>query len=260
MNLDQKFQKVDFILVLSFRRSGTHLTIDTILNNFRDVSSDYINLDQLNPSHKDHLSPEEFKKKVISEAGISQKRVVLKSHLERLDEDWGEAITDLRNRVIEKARIVYVQRDPKDLLCSLWQYIGSHSPEYHTESSFEEHIATRLPRIFQHRSYWQNRAVLTVNFEDYVVSSGVVLEAMSEKLNLDRKNTTFDLYSEGKKPGFKEKILQRIFSQRVRRTSVNYNPGQKIGRWKDQFTAREFTFYQELISELKNSSRELDDV
>ena len=65
------------VVVASFRRSGTHLTIDSLINNASDVHSAYLNLETLNPAHKEHVSDAAFVEQLNRER---RKSVIVKTH------------------------------------------------------------------------------------------------------------------------------------------------------------------------------------
>lgn len=56
--------KNNHIVVISHRRSGTHLTIDAISNNFPFFEKEYLNLDHLRSEFKNPVSLEKFKQEL----------------------------------------------------------------------------------------------------------------------------------------------------------------------------------------------------
>lgn len=120
------FPENKIILVASHRRSGTHWTIDTIRHNFASVNQKFLTLETLFPNHNNPVSVDEFMSQVEDS---SNSKIIIKTHLAPFEV---EQITDLNFKqivqsIFEKSKIVYVVRDGRDVLNSLFYYVSSFS-------------------------------------------------------------------------------------------------------------------------------------
>jgi hypothetical protein len=114
----------DTILVVSHRRSGTHWIIDAIRHNFPEVSLSFLTLDRLLPwHHKGPLSLHQFNSLLIDEEGA----VLIKTHMApTLDPFQIELdLIQFVRSLLEKSKVVYVYRDGRDVLVSLYYYMRS---------------------------------------------------------------------------------------------------------------------------------------
>jgi hypothetical protein len=106
------------IIIFSHRRSGTHLIIDTLINNF-NLSKNYLNLDLLNKRRQDNISINSFKERI-------SKRQIFKSHSHGNLKSFfdNNLFYDQRLRdILNKSKKIYVYRDGRDVLVSLYFYM-----------------------------------------------------------------------------------------------------------------------------------------
>lgn len=115
------------ILVISHRRSGTHWTIDTVRNNFASTSRTFLTLERLLPWHKDSVSLDKFQSLLASQNGIP----IIKTHLlPTLGAFTQEPVLEgFVQSLLDKSKIVYVYRDGRDVLVSLYHYAKKFNPE-----------------------------------------------------------------------------------------------------------------------------------
>lgn len=125
------------ILVISHRRSGTHWTIDTVRNNFASTSRTFLTLERLLPWHKDSISLDKFQSLLASQDGIP----IIKTHLlPTLGAFTQEpALEGFVHGLLDKSKIVYVYRDGRDVLVSLYHYAKKFNPEIE-QISFSDFI------------------------------------------------------------------------------------------------------------------------
>lgn len=112
------------IVVASFPRSGTHLTIDGLRHFFietyrrqafnQPVHDLYLNLDRLDPRHPFALRPQKVRDVLASSA----KRVIIKTHCSIEFDQVGEANRDLAREIVDASDVVYVVRDVRPVMPS----------------------------------------------------------------------------------------------------------------------------------------------
>jgi len=112
------------IVVASFPRSGTHLTIDGLRHFFIEayrrqgfnqaVHSLYMNLDRLDPQHPFPLTADKARD-VLAKC---PKRLIIKTHCSIEIDQVGEANRDLAREIIDGSDVVYVVRDVRPVMAS----------------------------------------------------------------------------------------------------------------------------------------------
>jgi hypothetical protein len=113
-------------------RAGTHLTLDLLRRNLPALAARYRNLDELARGHRSHVSLAAFRARLAAESGVP----ILKSHatpgLEEFaaDAEVHAYVKDL----LARSRIVYVLRDGRDVLVSLYHYTRSFDREASRQS------------------------------------------------------------------------------------------------------------------------------
>jgi hypothetical protein len=244
------------IVVASHRRSGTHWTIDTIRNNFADVSMRFLTFEDI--VNKEEMSLRKFQKLI---AGNS-KLVIVKMHL---DADF-RSITDDKTRsyveqLVQGSRVIYVYRDGRDVMASLYNYMQIFSPEVQ-DMSFSAFI--RSPATYDvtgtmnciaywkdHVNGWFEKDALQIDYRslqnDYVSS----VYQLGAYLNL------------GNPAGIKEiplttprnrDLMSRIRSRLLRTTygqssSVAPRKG-KTGDWRNYFSDQDLSFFNDIAGDL----------
>jgi len=110
------------VLIISHRRSGTHLTIDSIRNNFKALrKSPYVTLETLDRGHPDHLDVSEFRQ------AISDHQCVIKVHyLPNVSKHLESREGACAEEVFSQSKQIYVVRNGLDVLASLYEFRRGH--------------------------------------------------------------------------------------------------------------------------------------
>ena len=147
------------VVVASHRRSGTHLVLDSLRANVPGVDPRFITLDRIEPSHPRHVSTVEFDRRLRSRRGIA----LVKTHALPEATAWRDPqARDYACRLLDSAPVIYVHRDGRDVLVSLYNYTRSYAPAI-ASLSFAEFIrsadtgpdAVGLTRA----GYWQRHVL-----------------------------------------------------------------------------------------------------
>jgi len=245
------------ILISSHRRSGTHWVIDLIRKNFIQVNKKFENIDRLLPSHEENLSIEEIENIINS----SEQKMILKTHMTAILSPFERNSPEFLyvKSILEKSKIIYVLRDGRDVLVSLYYYLNTYRKDIQGEfSNFLitlndfDWIFGNLNRIEYwklHIEGWKNvNNILVVTYEEIAENSLNVLFRISNFLGINLKT---DIKNIPLKKSFYWRILKKLFSQLVNSSSINPRKGQ-VGDWKNHFSEKDLELYERIInSEIK---------
>ena len=166
------------LVVITHRRSGTHLTIDSIRNNFSVFrQNEHLVFETLNPAHPDAMSLEEMRKRVRKGGHV------IKTH-HRSDE--GDEMPDEHRQflfeLLDQSALIYVVRSGMDVMVSLYEFRRRHDPSIR-DQTFSEFLRSGTfdpgkPKLnkmeywadhvrgWEH-SRWRER-LLFIRFEDWI--------------------------------------------------------------------------------------------
>jgi len=254
------------IIVASHRRSGTHLTIDAIANNFRafgktpDISS--VTLDHLSAINQWDLTPVEFRRRIESVPSILKTH----SHGKVLDFFIGDAyLKGFIKQIFNEAKIIYVHRDGRDVMVSLYYYERNFNQDA-KEQLFGEYLRAlnsfdvqtyknEMDRVeywgFHITSWIKNKNILVVSYDDlqkeYVASLQKIADFIDEPLEEDVR----DVRRRANDNYFVSKLKRRLFKQagNIRYSSVGFRKGVS-GDWKDHFSEDDLSFFEHKGGEL----------
>lgn len=247
------------IIIASHRRSGTHLTIDAIYNNFaslyQNATNDFVTLDHLSS----HVQRKSLTLQQVRDR-VSRDPCLLKTHTHG---NWrnffigSEELTAFVSELFEKSKIIYVHRDGRDVLTSLYHYQQVFD-ESIRRLSFSDYI--RMPNSFDHGTYegemnrvqywafhiesWLNKkGCLMISFDDlhssYVATLRRIAEFIEEPLNNDMLDVRLQASST---PAPSE------LTRKTSYTTVNFRKGTS-GDWKKHFSGVDVDFFDAIAGE-----------
>lgn len=187
----------DVVAVLSHRRSGTHLTIDTVRQNIVGLSNRFFTLETILPSHHEPCPLEVFKSRVVANPGC-----VVKAHvLPNLSEFYDFApLFMYASNLLARAKILYAVRDGRDVMVSLYEYRRKLDEDV-AGLSFSEFL--RRPSVegknparywAEHVESWAREpGVLIVPYESYHIDYAGVVCRIADFLGRTQRNPIFDM-------------------------------------------------------------------
>jgi hypothetical protein len=249
------------ILVISHRRSGTHLTIDSIINNF----SRYKNNPEINRANLDELdkldkNSDEYKAFVTESASTSK---IYKTHthanLQRFFKK--KEIKEL----FDDSYLIYVLRDGKDVLVSQY-YFNQIFDDTIKDLPFSQYLKLenkldkdRLDKKYNIVEYWQYHIkswensplkdrILFITYEDFLDNYEQALKEISDFIEepQNRRLTDVRRSKEGVIKKLTEKfrrhpLTKKLFKKRY--TTVAFRKGGK-GDWKTHFDEEALQTYK----------------
>lgn len=223
------------LIVASHRRSGTHITIDSITNNYIGYNSKaYLNIDRLIPGHAQPLTLAELKEET-KDGGL-----VIKTHMlpdPSLYFSDKETI-DTLNNLFQQSNIIYVVRNGLDVMVSLYYYMRVYDAAV-KKMDFTEFLKSgnnfdpiqnmsRTAFWAYHHQQWSNSAysksTINISFEDWLKDYKGTIQKINKAFSLkNNKHIVNVLVSD--QQGIIERIRKFFGKPDVKRTSISFRKG-----------------------------------
>ncbi len=240
-----------YIIIASHRRSGTHFLIDSLFNNFVDIKNGYVNLDRLLTTHNENLSISQFKK-IIS----NRKKTILKTHTFGDFSTFTDKIIScfIKEEILPFAKIIYIHRDGKDVLNSLYYYLQSKGGKYkffsefiHSKNKFDNYktYLNRIEFLREHKNSWEKRDVFRIEYEYLKNDYNNNLEKIAKYLNLNLNQKIIKIGI--KKYNILQRGIRRIFPSMFISTAVLPRKGI-IDDWKNNFSEKDLKYYNSIMN------------
>jgi len=232
------------ILVISHRRSGTHWVIDSLRNNLPAVSYQFYNLDQISRSHE------------IKIAKTRGRYVLLKTHMSPHLTPFKPEEREFVREWLENSKAIYVYRDGRDVLVSLYHYMRGFRDDLPEFSKF-----IRMPNDFdpyyrsvnrveywkEHVEGWLDRSdldIATVSYEQLHTDYVSTIRKLSEFLGLTIKPSGVDRIK-FTKYGLFRRLLKRIVPLAAKSSAIAPRKGV-IGDWKNYFSQSDLDLFNKI--------------
>ncbi|MEO1436008.1 MAG: sulfotransferase domain-containing protein [Bacteroidota bacterium] len=251
--------------IISHRRSGTHLTIDTIRNNFPGYGEVPLLTDQkilgdpVRLAGFDNLT-----------SWQSAGRGIIKTHfLPQLHNYYPTTVGKQPDNLpdfkeaLANGKKIYVVRDGRDVLVSLFRYLQSFDDAYQDLdfSAFlmtTNHFGPASTEKENRMEFWKNHVkqwlgrkdVLLLKFEALINNYEDAVEQISQYLGLEPLNPLVDVRMH-KQSTFK-KLSNRLFPGRqqrsIQRTQVQFHSAE-IGVYRRFFTDEDLQLFERYAGE-----------
>ncbi|MCP4614316.1 MAG: sulfotransferase domain-containing protein [Planctomycetes bacterium] len=258
-----------YVVVASHRRSGTHLTIDTITNNFPIFYSERgkypLVLDHLSGYIKTNLNLDEVKAKL--ESGPT----VLKTHSHGKIRDFFQIKNDFKefSDILNKSRIIYVYRDGRDVLTSLYYYHyyprkGRKGMNKVTFGEFirmmNDYDACTYENDMDRSSYWSFhikswlawKSILTLSYKELIYDYEKTISKISKYIHQKPSNDICDVRVKAKNNigSLLHKLQKRLPKnlQNKRYTSTLFRRG-RTGDWKSLFKDEDIELFNKIAGD-----------
>lgn len=254
------------VVVISHERSGTHITIDAVRNNFIPYKERYyVNIDLMIENSWKSLSSNECKRELQSGP------VVVKTHTfsnhQLFFHSNPEAI-EIVGALIEGAKCIYVYRDGRDVLSSFYMFLASQYPNVRRLSLSEFLSTTNLPCDPIRASmgmnpveYWRdhvegwlgNGRALALSFESFLRDYEGCVDRISEFIGVPARTPYLNVLRSSKTrlPASLEP-LYKLYLRKIRNldlTSVSFRKGQ-VGGARRHFGPSELAYFDRIASGL----------
>lgn len=242
------------IVVATHRRSGTHWTIDALRNNSPDVCETFLTLERMSSDHDSPVPLVEFRKGLQTLEG----RVLVKVHdlptatFWKHDEERAFALS-----VMRQSPVVYVHRDGRDVMVSLYYYMQSFDEEV-KQQSFSEFIRSesKLDGVdsgMSRPAYWAHHARLWLQQPNVLLVSYGALEQCYESsvkemaaflgIGLRRSLLAIDLPGKAANPSLLGRALWKLGHRQSRLSSAVQPRRGSSGDWRNHFDDDDLAFF-----------------
>lgn len=234
------------VVIASHRRSGTHLILDLLRRNGLGVDPSFVTLERLDPAHPKHLTVAELDRRLQSKRGVA----LVKTHALPNATAWPTRETgEYASELLARWPTIYVHRDGRDVLVSLYHFIASYSAQV-AEQSFGEFIraahtgpdASGLSRAayWQHHVLeWLRKAPTTrASYEELRRDFAAALPAIADRVGLPlRADLSPVLLDERRHSNLIVRGAQRLLRLRhpVSSSAIRPRAGM-IGGWRAVFS------------------------
>lgn len=246
------------VVVASHRRSGTHLMLDSLRSNVRDVQRRFMTLERIEPSHERHVPVVEFDRQLRAQRGV----VLVKTHALPAAGAWqAREAADYASELLAAAPTIYVHRDGRDVLVSLYRFVQSYSPQVAAQS-FAEFLRTRHTGLdapgISRPAYWQQHVLawldrgptMTASYEGLQGDFDALLRSIADRLDLGLRPVLSQVRLEPR--GRRMPILhrvQRVLGLRpVGSTAIRPQAG-RVGGWRQVLDDEDLAFFESQASE-----------
>ena len=236
------------VLVSTFMRSGTHLTIDFIRKNFpvfrkskkvfQSSSNLYFVLDTLQDKWGGH---ERYRSQFI-EFLERTKNPVFKAHFLDPQLEVLNGFSPLKGLLNEKCKMVYVTRNLFKVLPSLWSFFETakiQNPHFSEDySSQTEFVETYAARWAEHVDTWTSKPeALHLRFEDIITDPDSVASRLASHFDEPvPESTGKDLLPPKNNSTFYHRIVNYVHPNPL---STEIRPHDKAAKEKLSLTAEE---------------------
>jgi hypothetical protein len=243
---------INHIFVISHRRSGTHIVIDTIRNNFADYSGPFLNVDQVERRHKDRITLDQFMSQ------LSGPPKVIKSHMHRDIVAFFEnnpRVTEFTENILKSSKIIYVYRDVRDVLTSLYFYIQSFRKDFadinisefiRMDNDFDGYVdqnKKKLSRIeywYFHVAGWYNyneKNILYISFEQLITDYDATVRLIGHFLNINQPDK------------IKNVLIKGACRNDIKYSSVEFRKGI-VGDYRHYLSQEDLNYIHTIASNL----------
>ena len=242
------------IVIATHRRSGTHWTIDALRNNSSDVSDTFMTLERVSSDHETPTPLPEFRRQLE----ILDGRVLVKVHDLPVATFWKlEEERAFARSVLRESPAIYVHRDGRDVMVSLYYYMQSFDEDV-KKQSFSEFLRSesKLDGVdtgMSRPAYWAHHARTWLQQPNLLSVSYVALENDYENsvrqmagflgIRVQRSVRAIDLPGKSGKPSLVGRALWKLGIRQKRLSSAVQPRRGRSGDWRNQFGDDDLDFF-----------------
>ncbi len=242
------------IVIASHRRSGMQWTIDALRNNSPDINDSYMSLEQIEADHDAVVPLSRFRRQLLNMDG----RVLINVHDLPSADSWNGLDERLFVRaVLQHSPTIYVHRDGRDVMVSLYYYMQSFSETVRNQTFAQflrseaaldgEESAYSRPGYWAHHvdSWLQMDSLLAVSYSELETDFESTVRRLAAFLEVNLNDRLRPLTTPG--PQDSKPILDTVLGRLgLRRRRGAYSDQARLGKsgdWRKLFDKRDRDFF-----------------
>ena len=242
------------IVVATHRRSGTQWAIDALRHNSPDINDSYMTLEQIEPDHDANIPLAKFRRQLLNLNG----RVLINVHDLPSGTFWQGMDERLFARtILNNSPTVFVHRDGRDVMVSLYYYMQSFSETVRNQSFSQflradaagDRADTGVSRpgywAFHSQSWLKKANLLAISYDDLETQYEPTVAKLAAFLGVSLHQSLQPLSLPG--PPANERLLNSLLGKLALRRRRGANPDQpRVGRsgdWRSHFNKRDHEFF-----------------
>jgi len=248
------------IVIATHRRSGTHWTIDALRNNSPDINPKFMTLEQTEPSHHQPIPLDEFQ----AQLGSLSKHVLIKIHDLPSASYWQEKRErEFSLAIIQHSPTIYVHRDGRDVMVSLYHYMKSFREDF-SDLSFSDFIrmdneldgkpTMSRPAYWAHhiKTWLKHPNTISIAYESLETDYEATVLKMANFLNIELNSTlqTVDLHRSKQNIPIATRLLKKIGIRHEKISTAVAPRKGKSGDWRNHFNVDDLDYFMSQTNEV----------
>jgi len=239
------------VVIATHRRSGTQWAIDALRNNSPDINATYMALEQMEAGHDAAIPLAKFRRQLLNHEG----KVLINVHDLPSAESWSGLDERLFARtILNNSPTIYVHRDGRDVMVSLYYYMQSFSETVRNQSFARflrgESALAGVDSGFSRPGFWAHHVkswlekdnLLAVSYNDIETNYEATLRRMADFLNVSL-NQRFEPVSALGRQDDESKIDSMLGRLGVRPRRGDRPRIGRSGDWRQHFDKRDRAFF-----------------
>lgn len=242
------------IVIATHRRSGTHWTIDALRNNSPDICEQFLTLERISPQHDSPLPLAEFRRQLEA----LDRRVLIKVHdLPSAGYFQREAERDFARQLMRESPVIYVHRDGRDVMVSLYYYLRSFNETVRSQTFSEflrsESTLDGAPAGLSRPAYWAHHArawlqrpnLLPISYSALESDYQYTVRAMADFLGVRLRRSVRQIALPGAQasPTLLDKARWKLGVRRERLSTAVQPRRGSSGDWRNHFDEKDLAFF-----------------
>ena len=248
------------IVIATHRRSGMQWAIDALRNNSPDINDSYMSLEQMDADHDAAIPLAKFRRQLLYMDG----RVLINVHDLPSADAWKGLDERLFARtVLQHSPTIYVHRDGRDVLVSMYYYMQSFSETVRNQSFAQflrgESSHDGADSSLSRPGYWANHVqswlrkdnLLAIAYSDLENRYEATVQKMAAFLDVQLHKTLRPLSPPGAQDSepLIESMLGRLGVRRRRGGPADQARVGNTGDWRKLFDKRDREFFMKEAGE-----------
>ena len=242
------------VIIATHRRSGTQWAIDALRNNSPEISDTYMALEQMEGGRDAVVPLADFRRQLLNLDG----KVLINVHNLPIAEAWsGRDEWQFARTILKNSPTIYVHRDGRDVMVSLYYYMQSFSETVRNQSFADflrgESVLTGAASGFSRPGFWAHHVkswlgkenLMAVAYSEIETNYEATVKQMADFLKVSLYPNLQPVSALGRQEGdgMIDAMLGRLGVPRGRGAGPHRQRIGKSGDWRRVFDRRDRDFF-----------------